>query len=131
MPASVTVPAGATSATFPVTTFPAADTTVQLSARNGDTILFATLAVTAPGQATLTVTATGRTGERVLSSPAGISVAVGSTGSAPFAPGTQITLSVTNGRDAIWSGACFSNGNKTKTCAFTLNANATVTANVQ
>jgi hypothetical protein len=38
---------------------------------------------------------------------------------------------VTNGRDAIWSGACSSNGNKTRTCTFTLNGNATVTGNVQ
>jgi hypothetical protein len=34
--------------------------------------------------ATLTVTATGRSGERVTSSPAGINVSVGSTGSASF-----------------------------------------------
>jgi hypothetical protein len=58
-------------------------------------------------------------------------VAVGSTGSASFAIGTAITLRATNERDVIWSGACTSGGNKTKTCTFTLNANATVTANVQ
>jgi len=81
--------------------------------------------------ATLTVTATGRSGERVSSSPAGISVAVGSSGSASFATGTSITLSVSNGRDAIWSGACSSGGNKTKTCTFTINGAASVTANVQ
>ena len=80
---------------------------------------------------TLTVTASGRSGERVMSSPAGINVAVGSTGSATFGSGTSITLSVTNGRDAIWSGACSSGGNKTKTCTFTLNADGAVTANVQ
>jgi hypothetical protein len=80
---------------------------------------------------TLTVTATGRSGERVTSSPTGINVSVGSTGSASFAGGTQITLSVSNGRDAIWSGACSSGGNKRRTCVFTLNANASVTANVQ
>ena len=86
----------------------------------------------APGQtATLTVTATGRSGERVTSTPAGISVAVGTTGSAPFTTGTSITLTVSNGRDAIWSGACSSGGNKAKTCTFTLNAAASVTANVQ
>jgi hypothetical protein len=85
-----------------------------------------------PGQmATLTVTATGRSGERVTSSPSGVNVAVGSTGSASFATGTSITLSVTNGRDAIWSGACSTSGNKTRTCGFTLNGNASVTANVQ
>jgi hypothetical protein len=80
---------------------------------------------------TLTVTATGRSGERVTSSPAGINVSVGSTGSAPFTAGVQITLSVSNSRDAIWSGACSSGGNKTKTCTFTISANASVNPNVQ
>jgi len=80
---------------------------------------------------TLTVTASGRSGERVTSSPAGISVTVGSSGSATFASGTSITLSVSGGRDAVWSGACSSGGNKTKTCTLTLNADAAVTANVQ
>ena len=83
------------------------------------------------GNVTLTVSATGRSGERVTSSPSGINVSVGSTGSAAFAGGTRITLSVSNGRDAIWSGACSSSGNKAKTCVFTLNTNASVAANVQ
>jgi len=60
-----------------------------------------------------------------------ISVSVGNTGSAAFSVGTSITLSVTNGRDAIWSGACSSGGDKRRTCTFTLNGNAAVTANVQ
>ena len=77
------------------------------------------------------MTATGRSGERVTSNPAGINVSVGTTGSASFNAGTSITLSATNGRDTVWSGACSSGGNKVKTCTFTLNANATVTANVQ
>ena len=80
---------------------------------------------------TLTVTAKGRSGTSIRSNPAGINVAVGSTGSAAFASGTSITLSVANGRDAIWSGACSSGGNKTKTCTFTIAAAASVTANVQ
>jgi len=85
-----------------------------------------------PGQtATLTVTATGRSGERVTSSPAGINVAVGSSGSGSFTTGTSITLSASNGRDVIWSGACSSGGNKTKTCTFTITGTASVTANVQ
>ena len=54
---------------------------------------------------------------------------VGNSGSATFATGTAITLSATNGRDVIWSGTCSSGGNKT--CTFTLNGNASVTANVQ
>jgi trimeric autotransporter adhesin len=81
--------------------------------------------------ATLTVTATGRSGERVTSTPAGINVSVGTTGSASFTTGTSITLRVTNSRDAVWSGACSSGGNKTKTCTFVLNGNATVNASVQ
>ena len=81
--------------------------------------------------ATLTVTASGRSGERITSSPAGINVSVGSTGSASFNTGTSITVSVTNGRDAIWSGACSSGGNKRSSCTFTLNGNASVSANVQ
>jgi hypothetical protein len=133
VPASVTVAAGATSATFTVTTTTvSASTAVTISATYNGVTQTAGLTVTPPSQAvTLTVTATGRSGERVTSSPAGINVTVGTTGSASFNTGTSITLSVTNGRDAIWSGACSSGGNKTKTCTFTLNANATVTANVQ
>jgi len=80
---------------------------------------------------TLTVTATGRSGERVVSSPSGINVAVGSTGSASFAAGTRLTLTATNGRVVIWSGACSSGGDDTKSCTFTLNGNASVSANVQ
>ena len=81
--------------------------------------------------ATLTVTATGRSGERIISSPAGLDVTVGSTGTASFATGTSVTLSVSNGRDAVWSGACSSGGDKTRTCRFTLDGDASVTGNVQ
>ena len=38
--------------------------------------------------------------------------------------GTSVTLRVSSGRDAVWSGACSSGGNKTKSCTFTVNANA-------
>ena len=133
VPAGVTVPAGATTTTFPITTSGVtSSTSVTVTASAGGVVRTATLTVTPPAStATLTVTATGRGGERVTSSPAGINVAVGSTGSAPFAVGTSITLSATNGRDAIWSGACSSGGNKTRTCTFTLNGNASVTGNVQ
>jgi hypothetical protein len=47
------------------------------------------------------------------------------------ATGTVVTLSVSNNRDAIWSGACFSSGNKAESCSFTLTGTATVTANIQ
>jgi hypothetical protein len=133
VPASVLVPAGATSATFTVTTSAATTSTpVTITASAGGVVQTTTLTVNPPGQsATLTVTATGRSGERITSNPAGINVLVGSTGSASFAVGTSITLSATNGRDVIWSGACSSGGSKTKTCTFTLNGNASVTGNVQ
>ena len=132
-PASVTVPASATSASFTITTTSvAASTPVTISAASGGVTRTATLTVNPASQlATLTVTATGRSGERVTSSPAGINVAVGSTGSASFTVGTSITLSATNGRDVVWSGACSSGGNKTRSCTFTLNANASVSASVQ
>jgi hypothetical protein len=50
---------------------------------------------------------------------------------APFAQGASVTLTVSNGRDAIWSGACSSGGNKAKSCTLILNANSQVLANVQ
>ena len=138
VPASVTVPAGATSANFTVTTMAVtASTSATISAMFGGVTQSAVLTVnpSAPppsGQtATLTVTATGRSGERVTSTPAGINVATGSTGSASFTVGASITLTVSNGRDAIWSGACSSGGNKAQSCTLTLNAAANVTANVQ
>ena len=132
VPPSVTVPGGATSASFTVTTFNVGATTVQLNALLGDVILFTAITVNSASQvATLSVTATGRSGQRVTSSPAGINVAVGSTGSASFKVGTSITLRVSNGRDAIWSGACSSGGSKRKTCTFTLSGNAAVAANVR
>jgi hypothetical protein len=133
VPASVTVPGGATGATFTAATSSVAATASStITATYNGLTRTATLTVNPPSQgATLTVTATGRSGERVTSSPAGINVNVGTTGSASFAVGASITLSVTNGRDAIWSGACSSSGNKTRSCTFTLNGNASVTANVQ
>lgn len=132
VPASVTVAAGATSASFTALTSPTSAISANISASVGGVTRSAVLALVAPGAgATLTVTATGRSGERVLSSPAGISVPVGSTGSATFAAGTSITLSVSNGRDAIWSGGCSSGGEKRRSCTFTLNGAASVTGNVQ
>jgi hypothetical protein len=136
VPASVTVPSGASTATFAVSTAAVTTSTaVTISAAYNGGTATATLTVSPapppPQTATLTVTATGRSGERVTSSPAGISVATGSSGSASFATGTAVTLTVSNGRDAIWSGACSSNGAKTKTCTLTLGGPASVTANVQ
>jgi trimeric autotransporter adhesin len=133
VPASVTVAAGATSATFTTTTTAVtAAATATISAAYAGVTRTAALSINPPGTSvSLTVTASGRSGERLTSSPTGINVAVGSTASANFATGTSITLSVSNGRDAIWSGACSSGGNKARSCTFTINANASVTGNVQ
>ncbi len=133
VPASVSVAQGATSATFTIPTSAVTTSTpVTITANAGGVTRTATLTVNPAAQtATLSVTATGRGGERITSTPAGINVLVGTTGSASFTTGTSITLRATNDRDVIWSGACSSGGNKTKTCTFTLNGNASVTANVQ
>jgi hypothetical protein len=132
-PSSVAVAQGASSATFAVaTTAVSASTAVTLAASAAGVTRTTILAVTPPAQtAMLTVTATGRSGERIASNPAGINVAVGSSGVASFPNGTAITLSATNGRDVIWSGACSSGGNKTRSCTFTVTTNASVTGNVQ
>jgi len=142
VPSTVTVPAANQVGVFTVSTSAVStSTTVTITASFNGVTRTATVTVSPaaappppppPSQtATLTVTASGRSGERVSSTPAGISVSVGSSGSASFATGTSITLSVSNGRDAIWSGACSSGGSKQRSCTFTLSANASVTANVQ
>ena len=132
---SVLIPAGRTTGgvlvnTTPVTT----QTQVTISVSGGGVTRSATLTLNplaAPTTMSLAVTAGGRSGERVISNPAGLSVATGSTGSTQLAPGTVVTLSVASGRDAIWGGACSSSGAKTRSCTLTLNANSSVTANVQ
>ncbi|MGZ4860261.1 MAG: hypothetical protein ACXV8M_11945 [Candidatus Angelobacter sp.] len=132
---SVTVPAGSTTGGFFINTAAvSAQTLVTISVSGGGVTRSATLTlnpVVAPSTMSLAVTAGGRGGERVVSNPAALSVATGSTGSAQFAPGTAVTLSVASGRDAIWGGACSSGGAKARTCTLTLKANSSVTANVQ
>lgn len=102
-------------------------------AQAGTASLTATLVVPQPasGTAALTVTSTGRSGERVTSSPTGLDVAVGSTGSAAFPTGTAVTLTASGGREAVWSGACSSGGSRTRSCTLTLGGPASVTASVQ
>ncbi|MEO8518683.1 MAG: fibronectin type III domain-containing protein [Dermatophilaceae bacterium] len=132
VPANVTVAAGALIATFPITTSSVTtSTSATITANDGAVTRTATLTVTPPATSALTVTATGRAGERITSTPTGINVTVGSTGTASFPTGTSITLAATNNRDVIWSGACSSGGAKAKTCTFTINANAAVTGSVQ
>ena len=136
VPASVTLSAGATTAFFTASTSSVTtSTSATVSGIYNGTTRTAGLTVTAappPSQTVaLTVTATGRSGERITSTPAGINVAVGSSGSASFTSGANVTLTVSNGRSAIWSGACSSGGNKTKSCTVTMSGAASVTANVQ
>ncbi len=139
IPASVTVAAGTTARGFTVnTTSVSVDTTATISATFNGVTRTATVTVTAaappppPAQtAALTVSVSGRSGQTVTSSPAGISVSTGNSGTASFTTGTSITLTVSGGRDAIWSGACSSSGSKRRTCTFTLNGTASVSANVQ
>jgi len=136
VPSTVLIPAGSVHAGFNITTSQvSAQTLVTISVSGGGVTRSATLTLNPPAPAAstvnLSVTAGGRQGESISSSPAGINAIVGSTSTAAFAPGTRITLTVSSGRDAIWSGACSSGGNKAKTCTFTLNANSTVLANVQ
>jgi hypothetical protein len=84
-----------------------------------------------PTTAVATVSASGRSGVNITSNPTGITVASGQTRSATFNVGTSIRLAVGGGRSAIFSGACSSNGSKASSCTFTLNANASVSANIQ
>jgi hypothetical protein len=136
VPASVTVAAGATSGTFTVATSSATTSSAAtLTAAYGGVSRTATLTVNpvpVPGAAAaLTVTATGRSGERIVSNPAGLSVLVGATGAANFSMGSSVTLSVSGGRDAVWSGGCSSGGSKTKSCTFTITGNASITGDVR
>jgi hypothetical protein len=137
-PASVTVPEGATTATFNVSTTPVgANTTATLTGSYNGVSRAGTLTITAtappppPSGLTLTVQATGRSGEGLVSSPAGVNAKVGTISSAGFAANTVVTLSAANNRDVIWSGSCSSGGKKAKSCTFTIKANSSVTANVQ
>ena len=143
VPGGVSIPQGSTSGGFSIiTSSVSTPTSVTISVSGGGVTRSAVLTVnpsspsptptpTPSSTATLTVFASGRSGERVISSPAGISVAVGTSGSGSFTTGAAITLTISNGRDAIWSGACSSGGNKAKSCTVTLAGDASVNANVQ
>jgi hypothetical protein len=135
VPSSLLMPAGTTSARFNIQT--AAVTTLtqgSISVSGGGVTLSAALTLNPPPPAAptavLTVTASGRSGINVTSNPAGINVPVGSTGSASLPANGPVTLSVSGGRTAFWTGACTTAG-KTASCTFTLTGNASVSANVQ
>jgi uncharacterized delta-60 repeat protein len=135
LPTSASVPAGGTSASFPVTSSAvSATTTVTISGSYAGVTRTAVLTLTPAAPATvvnLSVTATGRSGERITSSPTGINVAVGSSQTAGFTANTDVTLTVASGRTATWSGACSSGSNRTRSCTFKIGATASVTANIR
>ncbi len=133
VPGSVVVPSGATAASFSVNTSNVTTTTVVTVTAGANSVsrtASLTVSPSAAQTATLSVTASGRKGVVVSSQPAGISVTTGSSGSASFTVGASITLTLSDGRDAIWSGAC-STASKAKTCAFKLTGAASVVAAVQ
>jgi hypothetical protein len=138
VPGTITIPAGQTSGTFTASTtvFTAGSVSAQISAAKATTVS-TILTVTAapapppPTSAALSLTASGRSGETIVSTPAGLNVAVGSTGSASFPVGTSITLKDPSGRTVIWSGICSSGGSATRQCTFTLQANSSETGKVQ
>jgi hypothetical protein len=131
----VLVPAGQTTGGVSIQTQPVStQTLVTISVTGGGITRSATLTLNPPAPKTtlsLGVTAGGRSGERIVSSPAGLSVPTGSTAVAQFQPNAVVTLSVASGRDAIWSGACSSNGAKARSCTLTITQNSSVAANVQ
>jgi hypothetical protein len=137
VPASMTVAAGSQTGVFNLTTSTVtASTAATISASSTGTTKTATLTVNPqapppppPQTAALTLTVTGRSGVHVTSTPTGLDVVSGSSKSASFTTGTSITLTVGSGRDAVFSGAC--SKSKSKSCTFTLNGAASVTANVQ
>ena len=136
MPGTVVIPAGSTRGSFLIeTSLVSAQVVVPISVTGGGVTQTANLTVIPPppppANSSLLVQTSGRNGETVLSSPAGISVPVGSNQSAQFPTGTSVTLSVTDGRDAIFSGACSSGGAKQKTCTLTVNTSLVVNVNVQ
>jgi hypothetical protein len=95
------------------------------------TITAATPPPPPPANVTLTVSAGGRNGERIVSTPTGVSVSTGSTATTTFTAGATVVLRVSSGRDAIYTGACSSGGSKVTSCTFTASTNASVNVNVQ
>src|SRR5262249_8560314 len=97
-PQSVTVPGREQTFSFSVpTSTVTTSTALSVFATGGGRTVIGTLTVDPaapppPQTITLIVSATGRTGERVMSSPGGINAPVGSSTQASFSQGTVITL---------------------------------------
>lgn len=131
----VLIPAGNTTGSVQITTEPVnQQTLITISTTGSGVTKSATLTMNpqvAPTTMSLGVTAGGRAGERVVSSVGGLNVPTGSTQVVQVKPGSVVTLSVASGKAAIWTGACSSNGAKTKSCTLTVNQDSPVGANVQ
>ncbi len=84
-----------------------------------------------PAEARLSVSASGTTGVRITSNPAGIAVASGQTRAASFAVGTAVRLTVGGGRRAVFSGACSTGGVARTSCTVTLEADSSVSARIR
>ena len=135
VPASVTVPGGATSANFTVTAGYVALTTVQLSAALDNVFQFASITVNPPpvGSFTLTVTKAGTGSGTVTSSPAGINCGADCT--EVYTESTSVTLTPTSAAGSAfagWSGAAdCTDGSVTMTanmtCTATFNSAFTLT----
>ena len=125
VPASVTVPAGAISASFTVTTFPVDNTTAQLTATLGSTTLFAALSITrAAASATLTSLTLSPT------SVVGGSSSTGTVRLSAAAPsgGAIVSLSDNSAAASVPSSVTVPAGSTSRTFTVTTSAVASATA---
>jgi hypothetical protein len=118
VPPTVTVPAGATSATFEITTFPVDNTTVQLSATLGDTTQFAALSITR--SATVALSAVSLSPTTVV----GGSSSTGTVrlGSAAPSGGTRVSLSDDSPAASVPAFVTVAAGNTSRTFTVTTTA---------
>ena len=136
VPASVTVAAGATSAGFTVATSSVTvSVSVTVTASSGGVTRPATLTVNpaasacAAGRSRVTLGVTGLAGT-VTSSPSGLNVSSGNTGSACFPNNDRVELQAS--RSVTWSGVTCDGGNTQTRCRFNLGtAPVSVTATLR
>jgi hypothetical protein len=118
VPATVTVPAGATSATFEVTTFPVDNTTVELSATLSGTTQFAALSITRSASVALSALSLNP------SSVAGGSSSTGTVTLSAAAPsgGTVVTLSDDSAAAGVPASVTVAAGTASRTFTVTTSA---------
>jgi len=136
VPASVTVAAGATGATFTIATSSVtASTSVTITASSAGVTRTAALTVNPAaagcpaGRSRVTLSVTGLAGN-VTSSPSGLNVSSGNTGSACFTNNNRVELNAS--RSVTWSGVSCNGGNTQTRCRFNLGtAPVSVTATLR